>query len=304
MKKLLLLALCLIGLNATAQQDPMYTQFFSNKIVVNPAYAGTREAISLVGLYRNQWTGFEGAPKTTTLSIHSPIKTTNSGLGLSLVYDQLGIQRNYSVKAAYAYRLRLPFGNLSMGVDAEFKKQDMLWNESNPLQSGDPEIPYGQNSLFLPNFGAGLYLYNDNYYVGLSVPKLLENELNYENINPNGTAIQRRHYFAMAGVLIPVSQMVSIKPAVLVKYEHKSPLEVDFNAMAIFNERFWIGATYRTNDSFDALVQYHMENGLRIGYAYDFTLTDLSRANSGSHEIMIGYDFNRRKKGIYHPRYF
>lgn len=287
-----------------AQQDPMYTQFFSNKIVVNPAYAGTRDALSLVGLYRNQWTGFKGAPKTTTLSAHAPIDKWNSGIGLSLIYDQIGIQRNYSLKAAYAYHLNVGrAGTLSFGLDAHLKKQDMLWNKSNALEDGDAEIPFGQNTLTLPNFGFGLYLFKDNYYVGVSAPQLLENETNY-NIIAGGNSLQRRHFFGMAGVVIPLSNQFEIKPAVLVKYEMNSPIEADINVMGIFNKAFWFGATYRTNDSFDAIVQYHMKNNIRIGYAYDFTLTKLSNVNSGSHEIMIGYDFNKRKQGIYHPRYF
>ncbi len=304
MKKLLFISIIgLFASSAYGQQDPMYTQFFSNKIVVNPAYAGTRDAISLIGLYRNQWTGFDGAPKTTTLSVHAPIRQINSGVGLSLIYDQIGIQRNYELKAAYAYHLNIGIGTLSFALDGQIKKQDMLWNQSNPLETGDNEIPFGQNTLNLPNFGFGLYLFKENYYVGLSVPKLLENETNYQAIGA-GQSFQRRHFFGMAGIVIPVSKVVEFKPAVLAKYEFASPFELDFNLMAIFNKQFWIGGTYRTNDSFDVIAQYHAKTNLRIGYAYDFTLTKLSRVNNGSHEIMIGYDFNQKKKGVYHPRYF
>lgn len=283
------------------QQDAMYSQFFSNKILVNPAYAGTRDAVSLVGLYRNQWTEFKGAPKTSTLSIHSPIKGMNSGIGLSLMYDQIGIQRTYEIKAAYSYRFNLEIGTLSFGVDGQVRKQDMLWSKSNPLESGDNGIPYGQNVLALPNFGFGVYLYKDNYYVGLSVPKIIENQTNYTT---TGGSFQRRHYFAMAGMLIPISPTFELKPAVLIKYEIASPLGVDCNLMAIIHKHFWIGGTYRINDSFDFIAQYHMKNNFRIGYSYDYTLTKLSRISTGSHEIMIGYDFNQKKKGVYHPRYF
>jgi len=298
---LIILGIGLLASSAFAQQDPMYTQFFSNKIVVNPAYAGTRDAISLVDLFRNQWQGFGGAPKTTTLSVHTPIRSINSGVGLSLIYDQIGIQRSFNFKFAYAYHLKTSLGTLSMGLDGQVKKQDMLWNQSNPLESGDLEIPYGQNSLTLPNFGFGLYLFEDNYYVGLSAPKLLENATNY---NDAGQSFQRRHFFAMAGVIVPVNKNFQLKPAILAKYEFNSPLELDLNVMAIFNQKFWFGGTYRTNDSFDLITQYHMSNNLRIGYSYDFTLTKLSRVNSGSHEIMIGFDFNKKKRGIYNPRYF
>mgnify|MGYP000038245619 CR=1 FL=1 len=305
MKNLIFTCLaCVVLQFANAQQDPMYTQFFSNKIVVNPAYAGTRESFSAVGLHRHQWAGIEGAPRTTTVSLHGPIEKWNTGLGLSLVHDQLGIQRNYSIKLAYAYRIKTKIGTISLGIDGQYKKQDMLWMDSNPLTSDDSYIPYGNNTAWIPNFGAGIYIYKKNYYVGLSVPKLIQNEVDYSNASSVITNNYQRHYFGMAGVHLPLSSEFALKPAVLAKYEVNSPLEMDFNLMAIFSEKFWIGMTYRTNDSFDAIMQIHLENGLRIGYSYDFTTTQLNRVNTGSHEIMIGYDFNKAKKGFYHPRYF
>ena len=258
MKKLLIILL--VGglyFQSFGQQDPMYTQFFSNKIVVNPAYAGSRDAVSLVGLYRNQWTGFQGAPKTTTISVHSPIRKMNSGIGLSLIYDQIGIQRSYEIKAAYSYQVNVGIGTLSFGVDGQIRKQDMLWNQSNPLETGDNEIPYGLNTLPLPNFGFGMYLYKENYYVGLSVPKILENETNYL---PQGNSFQKRHFFGMAGIVVPISKAFHLKPAVLVKYEVAAPIEFDCNLMAIIMDQFWIGGTYRTNDSFD-FISIALNNG-------------------------------------------
>lgn len=304
MKSLLGILSVLVATVAFGQQDPMYTQFFSNKMVVNPAYVGTREAVSALALYRHQWAGFDGAPRTSTVSIHSPIKNRNMGIGGAIIYDQLGIQRNYTAQLAYSYHLKTRIGTVAMGVDGKFKKVDMLWMDSNPLEQNDNFIPYGANSMILPNFGAGVYLFNRNYYFGISVPKLLENELNFNETTLQVENLDRRHFFAMAGVYLPTSKNFGIKPAILAKYEVDSPLELDLNVMGIYKERFWFGFTLRTGDSFDAIVQYHMDNGLRIGYAYDFTVTDLARATSGSHEIMIGYDFNRIVKGIYNPRYF
>lgn len=304
MKKTFLTAIGIyFSLASFGQQDPMFTQFFSNKLVVNPAYAGSRDALSLVGLYRNQWAGFNGAPKTTTLTVHSPIRSINSGVGLSLIYDQIGIQRNYVVKGAYSYTIETGIGKLAFGLDGQVKKQDMLWNEANPLEQGDNNIPFGQNTLTLPNFGFGVYLHRKDYYVGLSAPQLLENETNYDAVG-GGQSFQRRHFFAMAGVIVPVSRNFKLKPAVLTKYQENSPFEADINVMGIFNDQFWLGATYRTNDSFDAIIQYHMKNNLIIGYAYDYTLTQISRVTTGSHEIMLGYDFNKKRKGFYNPRYF
>ena len=288
----------------SAQQDPMYTQFFSNKIVVNPAYAGTREAFSATALQRIQWTGIEGAPRTTSISLHAPIEKWNTGLGLSVVYDQLGISRNTAIKLAYAYRIRTSLGTISLGVDGQMRKNDILWMESNPLEQDDSYIPYGSNTVWSPNFGAGIYLYKKNYYVGISAPQIIQNSLDYSAGSSSITNTQKRHYFGMAGVHIPLSKSFALKPAILAKYEVNSPFEMDFNVMGIFHDVFWLGLTYRTNDSFDAIAQFHLENGLRIGYSYDFTVTELNRVNNGSHEIMVAYDFNKKKKGVYNPRYF
>ncbi len=287
-----------------AQQDAQFTMYMFNPLSYNAAYAGTREAFSATALHRHQWAGIEGAPRTTTVSLHSPIEKWNTGLGLSLIHDQLGIQRNYSLKLAYAYRIKTKLGIISLGIDGQYKKQDMLWMDSSPLTSDDSYIPYGNNTTWLPNVGAGIYIYKKNYYVGVSVPKLIQNKADYSNLNSVITNNYQRHYFGMAGVHLPLSSQFALKPAILAKYEVDSPLEMDFNMMAIFNDVFWVGMTYRTNDSFDAILQFHFENGLRMGYSYDFTTTQLNRVNSGSHEIMIGYDFNKSKKGVYHPRYF
>lgn len=287
-----------------AQQDAMYTQFFTNKIVVNPAYAGAREAFSAVALQRYQWAGIEGAPRSTTVSLHGPFEKYNTGLGLSLIYDQLGIQRNYALKLAYSYHIKTGIGKLAFGLDGQYKKEEMLWLESNPTDVSDTYIPYGNNSAWSPNIGAGVYLSNKNYYVGLSAPKLIQSKAIFSNSGAPIINKYQRHYFGMAGVLLRMTSSFGLKPAILAKYEVNSPLELDINVMGIFNERFWVGMTYRTNDSFDAIVQFHLESGLRIGYSYDFTLTKLNRVNTGSHEIMIGFDFNKTKRGVYHPRYF
>ena len=138
----------------------------------------------------------------------------------------------------------------------------------------------------------------------MSAPQMIQNAALFSNTGVPVINKYQRHYFAMGGVLLPLTSTFALKPAVLAKYEVNSPLEVDLNVMAIFNERFWAGMTYRTNDSFDAIMQLHLENGMRLGYSYDFTLTKLNRVNTGSHEIMLGFDFNKTKKGVYHPRYF
>lgn len=305
-KYVFILTILIAGTGLQAQQDEAYTQYFYNKLVINPAYAGSRDAISILGLYRNQWVGFEGAPKTQSVSIHAPVFTENIGLGLSLIHDEIGISDNMTVNMAYAFRMQFEKGRLALGLNGQIKRQFMDWKSTSPIEQIDGKIPYANTVIWLPNFGVGAYFDNDLFYAGVSVPHLLENKLEY---NRTGTtaeteARQRRHIFGMAGLMLPVSEDVEFHPSLLVKYVKNSPTTVDINASFVFYRTLLTGVTYRTGDSFDMIIQLYLNNNLRIGYAHDFTTTKLSDYHSGTHEILVGFDFGKRVKGIDNPRYF
>jgi type IX secretion system PorP/SprF family membrane protein len=309
MRNLVVITLILLACApARAQQDEMYTQYFYNKLVLNPAYAGSRDAISVTGLYRTQWVGFDGAPKTQSFSIHAPVFSENIGLGLSIIHDEIGINDNMTINGAYAFRINFDKGRLALGINAQVKRLFMDWANTNPLEQGSSVIPYGNTTTYLPNFGAGLYYDADAYYVGVSVPHLIENKLKFGNDGSsqvdNIQARQRRHIFGMAGFITPVADEVEFQPSLLVKYVANAPVSVDVNASFIFYKSLLTGVSYRTGDSFDMIIQLFLKNNLRIGYAHDFNTTKLNDYHNGTHEIMLGIDFGKRSRGIDNPRYF
>jgi len=275
-------------------------------LVLNPAYAGSKDRLSAMLLYRTQWVGFEGAPKTTTFSIHTPFLKQNMAVGATFVNDEIGIANNLYFTGYYAYRLKLTENTrLSFGLSAEMKRQQLSWSQANPLFQLDPNIPTGDPARTLPNFGTGLYLDNDKYYIGFAVPRVIENNLDFTNGigSLESSAKQQRHYYLMGGFIMDVSKDVKFKPALLIKHTVNSPLELDLNLSALFAERLWLGMTFRTGDSFDVIAQFVLDK-MRIGYAYDYSLTKLNQFNSGSHEIMITIEIDKKSKGVHHPRYF
>lgn len=311
MKKLTIILIVLLGYffdtnEAQAQQDPMYTQYMFNQLVLNPAYAGSKDRFSAMLLYRTQWVGFEGAPKTTTFSAHAPFLHQSMAIGGTFVNDEIGIAHNLYFTGYYAYRLKLTeLLRLSFGLSAELKRQQMSWTQSSPLFPLDPNLPAGDQSKSLPNFGFGMYMDHDNYYIGLTAPRIVENKLDFTNGigSIESSAKQRRHLYLMGGFIMDVSKDVKFKPAALIKYTDNAPFEFDLNLSALFAERIWLGMTFRTGDSFDVIAQFVLDN-MRIGYAYDYSLTKLQQFNNGSHEIMISIEIDKKSKGVHHPRYF
>ena len=304
-KRILLFLLILAGfysLDIEAQQDPMYTQYMYNTLSVNPGYAGSRGALSMTGLVRAQWLGIDGAPQTQTLTVHSPMYNENMGLGLSVINDQVGPVHQTMLFADYAYSIQTtPNAKLAFGLKAGVNifQADLL--ALNPNQTNDPAV-YNISNRLLPNVGVGVYYYSDKGYFGVSAPKLLEHNLKSGEISASK---ERRHYFVIGGYVFELSPTLKFKPAFLVKAVSGAPLSVDLSGNFFFNDKFGIGAAYRFGDSFSALLQYYITPQFRIGYAYDYTLTELQNYNSGTHEIMLGYDFYFiDKQRIRSPRFF
>lgn len=289
-----------------AQQDAQYTQFFANQLILNPAYAGSRDCISLTALYRNQWTGFPGAPTTQTVSLHAPIFKGSSGAGMSLLHDKIGITDNSILSGAYAYRIDLGGAHLALGLNGELRLQQMNWALANPLEAADPSISYTQRSLLLPNFGTGVYLNAERYYVGLSIPHLLEPALRYASPNQSATHLAqlRRHFFLSSGLALNVSESIVFRPQLLLKYVAHAPLQADINLGLVLKDKVWVGTTFRTHDSMDFFLQYSFSPRLRVGYAFDFSVTAMSPYQSGSHELLLSMDLGKSRNGFFHPRYF
>jgi len=321
MKKTLLLFLVLLGTGwaVKAQQEPQFTMFMFNKQMINPAYAGSREVLSFTGLYRNQWVNMEGAPVTYNFGAHSPMsKSPRVSLGGLVYADKISVFDQYGIYGQYAYRFPVSSSStLSLGLQAGVENFSARFSDLDPRDpfAGDVVINQDIRGAWLPNFGMGAYLSSDNYYVGFSVPRIIQNRYNRDaspgNVN---LARQFRHYFLMAGLIVPLSNVVIMKPNFQGKYvtnpgmNIETPLSMDYNMSFIFLDRFLLGISYRTNvvrnnDSFNAIFEMQITPNLRMGYAYDYTLSELQSYNSGSHEVMIGYDIAKRIKAYTSPRF-
>ncbi|MDX1461674.1 MAG: type IX secretion system membrane protein PorP/SprF [Marinirhabdus sp.] len=304
MKKILIVTLIAAFFwthDSQAQQDPQYTQYMYNMNVVNPAYAGSKESLSLTALYRKQWSGLDGAPETFTFSGHSPI-SDKIGLGLSAIKDELGPISETNVYADFSYTIDVGAATkLAFGLKAGATFHDVGLTGLDLQDPGDPFFSQDINNTY-PNIGAGAFLYGDNYYIGLSVP----NMLNSVHLDENGLMYgsETNHYFATAGYVFQVSENVKLKPSVLVKSAFDAPLSADGNLNALFYERFEIGASYRLDDSFSGLVGFQVFDYLRVGYAYDHVISDLDAVASASHEVILTFDLFFKKRTLRSPRYF
>lgn len=284
-----------------AQQDVHFTQYMFNGLALNPAYAGSHDALSTTFLFRKQWVGIDGAPSTQTLSAHAPFISERVGVGLQLVRDQIGVSDETNIYGSYSYWI--PVANdtrLSMGLQAGATILNTQFSNLNTVDSQDPDFESNIKGA-KPNFGTGVYLYSKRYYVGASVPRILQS-----TFNSDGTVNykQQRHYFITGGYVFDAGPHVKLKPNVLVKVVGGAPIEADLNLNALFVDRLWLGVSWRSFDSFDFLAEYLITKQLRIGYAYDLSLTPLRNHNSGSHEIMLNYIFDFRDTKMLTPRYF
>lgn len=284
-----------------AQQDPQYTQYMYNMNVVNPAYAGSKESLSLTGLYRNQWSGIDNNPVTFTFAAHSPVGK-NVGLGLSAIRDELGPVKETNVFADFSYTLQLSNSvKLALGVKAGVTFHDVSLSGLELQDPNDPFLSEDINNTY-PNIGAGAFLYGDNFYVGVSVPNLLKSV----HLDANGMKYgnETNHFFATAGYVFQISENFKLKPSVMVKTAFEAPVSYDANLNALFYDRFELGASYRIDDSFSGLVGFQINENIRIGYAYDHINSDLKALGPASHEVILTFDLFFKPKVLRSPRFF
>ena len=287
-----------------AQQETQHSMYFFNPLLINPAYAGSQEAIQVTGTVRDQWTNLKGAPKTQVLSIHSPLKTENIGVGLTVLNDQLGVTKNTGVYADLAYSVKVNKKNnrLAFGVQAgmDFFRQDFsnLRINDNTDEIYLDGFKYKKN-LF--NIGAGLYYYGKRHYIGISTPRLVKNKI---SLDASQNSLQENHYYLFGGIVVKLNPAINMRPSFIVKYVNNAPLSIEGNLSFLFYEKLWIGAMYRHKAAAGLNIMYNVSQNLRIGYAYDYQLTSLQKFSVGSHEIMISYGLRSKAKGFKSPRYF
>ncbi len=295
--------LLLATISGSAQQDPLFSQYMFNTLAFNPAYAGSANVFTVMALSRHQWVGFDGAPSTQTVLAHSPLPNENMAMGLSVLTDKVGPTRQTAAYADYAYRIRtgadtrLAFG-LKGGVN--LYQADLA-----SLTSVDPDnASVNVKGQVLPNFGFGMFWQGPRYYAGLSIPKLLENEIDADGGAALVTASEVRHYFVMAGYVMDLDRHLKFKPSMMLRVVKGAPLSLDLNANFLLRDRIWLGAMYRVGNAFGLLGQYQVNDQFRIGYAFDLTTTKLGAYNAGTHEIMLNYDLRFVKGRTISPRYF
>lgn len=309
MKRLLIAALIFASLvDANAQQDPHYTQYMYNMNVINPAYAGSKENLAFGLLYRKQWVDIQDAPETFTFTGHSPVGR-NVGLGLSVISDKIGPVEETNAFGDFSYTLNLGGEHrLALGLKAGLTFQNIgLFSDINGSLSSQDDEAFSENtSNTYFNIGTGFFYYTDKYYVALSVPNMLKSK--HLKIRESGEerlyGEETQHYFLTAGYVFQLSENVKFKPSAMLKSAFDAPTSIDGSANFLFNEKFEIGATYRLDDSFGAMVNYAITPNVRIGYAYDHIVSDLKVTTPSSHEIILLFDLNFPKKVSRSPRYF
>lgn len=287
------------------QQEAMVSQYMFNGLYLNPAYAGSHKYFSSTLLGRKQWAGLEGSPESIIASIDGPINNEKMGIGLVLVRDQIGVTNLTDIIANYSYNIKLGQGKLAFGIKVGISQYEAYltdlkyWDEEDPIYSEDilGEV--------IPRFGGGAYYYQTKWYVGLSVPTLMAYEKEYGfSSNINNASNLRKHFYLTGGYVFTISKNWKIKPSSLIKYTTAAPLQIDLNANLLYNDMIWFGVSYRSGDSFIGIIEYQANPRFRIGYAHDFSISEIRNHSSETHEIMIGYDFGKDFIKVKSPRFF
>ena len=304
MKKLIVILALFTGPFAIAQQDALFSQYMFNKLIMNAGYTGSREVMSADLTDRYQWAGFEGAPKTLTFSMHTPLRNEHIGVGFYFYRDELGPTVDQGFMASYAYRILLPKGKLSFGIQAGVKYFNIDWAK---IYTENPDYMFQgtQENKLTPDANFGIYYYTNRMYAGISSKQLLQNEYGVVKIDGK-TAYSKlvRHFYGMAGILVPISDNVIFRPSTLIKYVKNAPLQADLSANFLIHELFWVGMSYRTEKALIFMTEFNVGKNFRIGYSYDAYLNQLVNYNKGSHEIRLGFDFDLFKNRMLTPRYF
>ncbi len=288
-----------------AQQEPQYSQYMFNMMSVNPAYTGTREALNALLLSRLQWVGLEGAPRSHTFALHTPVNEKKVGIGALVTADYIGPVKNTYINLNYAYRVALNEKlTLSMGIKGGICNYYVGLTD---LDLNESDVSFEQNfkKNLQPNIGTGFYLYSDRYYLGFSVPKLVKTDLQRENASGDILSELKRHYFISVGYMFNINSEWKFKPSILNKLVQGAPPSLDITAQTLYKDQLWLGTTYRVGDAISLLFELQVNRQIIIGYSYDITISQMSNVTNGGHEILVSFDFagfsNEKVKS---PRYF
>jgi len=291
----------LVGTGMKAQQDAQTSMYFFNPLQFNPAYAGTKGELNITGVTRAQWVGWDGAPNTQFLSIHSPVLRENIGVGANVAYDKIGSRSGLNAMANFAYHMRLNKNDMRLSLGLSGGIQQYGYDFSNLIVTdlSDPNYTTAYRET-KANFGFGAYLHTNKFYAGLSLPRLIKRNVD----NNTGNSYLQRHLYVMGGYVHKINSGLILKPSVLVKYTGSGPLIADLNVSALYLERFWFGAVYRTTDCAGVNFSYQINKFLMAGYAFDFPLNGKMLNQWGTHEIVVSFSLKGKNNAIQSPRYF
>lgn len=291
-------------LSASGQLAPVSDHYILNPLTINPAYAGSREALNIAAFYRRQWVGVPGAPETMTLTADALLWNGKVGLGIIIVNDKIGVTKETSFKSDYSYKISIGKGNISFGLGAGLKTTNTNWSKLVVLDPGDDYYLLPSKVFLVPDFSFGLYYTNLKYYLGVSIPNLIGYKYNFDKegyslkINPH-----QYLYLLNSGYIFDIGSKTKFLPSTLIYYSPGEKLQYDINAHFSFFDRFWMGGSYRSTQSVAGLFQFAVNNQFKVAYSYNFDFSKLGKYNSGSHEIMIRYEF-RYKVNIVSPLSF
>ena len=300
------LLICILNIvfNSYSQQDSQYTQYMYNTQVINPAYVGSREMLSINALHRSQWIGLDGAPKTYSLSANFPLGDRGIGMGLSFIRDEIGPSTENNIAVDLSYTIPVSeYSKLSFGLKGGFNMLNIDFSKLTIEQINDPDFRNNINNKTSPMVGVGFYWHNENnWYIGLSTPNLLQTK-HYDN-NKVSNVTEQVHVYLIGGYVFDLSEMVEFKPAFLAKAVVGAPLSIDVSANFRFNEKFTLGAAYRLDASISGLMALQASDKIMVGYAYDYDTTELGDYNSGSHEIFLRFELFTKVRSTVCPRFF
>ena len=307
MKKLITpFALMLLVTAVYGQQDALVSKNVFNGLLLNPAYSGSHTYFSSALVYRNQWTGFEGAPNTALLEIDGPLAKEMMGVGLVIAHDKIGVTEETNFYGSYSYKIKVGEGKkLAFGLRAGASNYRAKLSTLTVWDGGDDAFVNDIRTYLIPKFGFGMYFYTDKYYAGIAIPTLIAYDNAYTfSLNVDKSSFLRRHYYINGGYVYTLNDKMKIKPAMMMKYVPAAPVQVDLSTSLIYKDMFTFGLAFRTGDALIGMVEYRTSQRIRIGYAYDFTVSKFRAYSAGSHEISIGYDFGAGKDKNVSPRYF
>ncbi len=303
-----------LSLGLFAQQDAGFSMYSFNPVYINPAYAGSREAFSGALTHRSQWIGMDDAPTTQYLSLHSPILYTGIGLGLQVYNDKAGPMDNTGINLTFAYHLPInETTKLSLGMTGMMNHIRVGWNQINFDDDNDQVFLENASSNWVPDASIGLYLYKPRFYAGISANHLLQSRFGFSETEDADLSIFYRQYYLTSGIVIPISKIIDLKPSILVKYVKSAPIVSQIDAAFIFNQKFLIGVGFRTDKKIDikgmdsmilGTIEIEITRFLRVGYAYDYYMNRTGGYNSGTHEILLGWDIGYTKTKMLSPRFF